>query len=396
VFFREKIVPLLQGHPDKAIPELQSRIKPESSALFDFTLGNVYFQREDFTNAALHFEQATLKFPDFRRAWKNLGLALVRDGKYEEAIAPLARAITLGGGDGKTFGLLGYCCMNSGRYVSAEAGYRQAILFEPDNFDFKLGLVKCLVAQAGYDSALALLDELLQTYADREMLWTIQANVFLQKNLPGKAAVNFEVLRRMGKASVENLALLGDIYMTQDARDLALTAYIEAVEKAGGENMRPALRAAEILTGQGAWVEARELFARIRAVAGAELGGGDELKLLKLESKVAMANGEGDEAIQVLERIIERNPLDGEALLLAGDFYARNGDVERAEFRYDTASKLEGFEADAFVKQAQLLVKSTKYAQAAEVLRRAQQVKPRDNVQRYLEKVEQLAGAGRS
>jgi Flp pilus assembly protein TadD len=126
------------------------------------------------------------------------------------------------------------------------------------------------------------------------------------------------------------------------------------------------------------------------------LAGAEELKLLKLESKVAINTGSGEEAIKVLEQIIERNPLDGEALLMAGDYYARNGQAEKAELRYDTAGKLQGFEADAFVQHAKLLVQSQKYAQAAELLRKAQKVKPRDNVQRYLDKVEQMARAGHS
>jgi Flp pilus assembly protein TadD len=120
------------------------------------------------------------------------------------------------------------------------------------------------------------------------------------------------------------------------------------------------------------------------------------MRLLKLESKAAIAAGEGEKAIQTLEQIIARNPLDGEALLLAGDYYARHGQPEKAEFRYDTAGKLEGFEADAFVKHAQLLIQSQKYVPALELLRKAQRAKPRDNVQRYLEKVEQRARTGRS
>ncbi len=59
------------------------------------------------------------------------------------------------------------------------------------------------------------------------------------------------------------------------------------------------------------------------------------------------------------------------------------------------ASKLQGFESDGFLKRAQLLVQSQKYPQAVEWLRKAQKAKPRDNVQRYLEKVEQLARGGR-
>jgi len=203
------------------------------------------------------------------------------------------------------------------------------------------------------------------------------------------------MLRRLGKATPQNLYLLGDLYMSQEARDLALTSYLEAIEKDAGQNISKALRPAQILVSRGAWEEARQLFAKIRG-AGAALSREDELKLLKFESKVALGTGGGTEAIKVLEQIIERNPLDGEALLLAGDYYAKNGEREKAEFRYDTAGKLTGFEADAFVKHAQLLVQSQKYAQATELLRKAQKVKPRDNVERYLEKVEQLARAGRS
>lgn len=394
--YRDKIVPLLREDPRKAVPALEAQIKPDGSALFDFTLGNVYFQTEDFTNAVKYFEQAVIKFPPYLRAWKNLGFALVRDGKYDQAIAPLSRTVALGGGDGRTYGLLGFSLMNAGKFVSAQAAYQQAVLFEPDNLDFKLGIVKCQVAVANYDGALAMLDELLQHQPDRESLWSIQANVFLQKNQPAKAAVNFEVLRRLGKATPENLATLGDIYMSQESKELALSAYLEAIETDGWKHPARALRAADILTSRGAWDEARELFHKIRSTAGANLEAADELKLLKLESKVAMATGSGEDAIKVLEQIIERNPLDGEALLLAGDFYARNAQPEKAEFRYDTAAKLAGFEAEAYVKQAQLLVKSSKYAQAAEVLRKAQKIKPRDNVQRYLEKVEQIARAGRS
>jgi tetratricopeptide (TPR) repeat protein len=393
--YREKVVPLLREDPKKAIGTLQGLIKPGATAVFDFTLGNIYFQNEDLTNAVKHFETALTKFPNYRRAQKNLAFALVRDGKYAEAIKPLTRTIASGGGDGKVFGLLGFAYMSQGRFASADGAYRQALVFEPDNVDFRLGAVKCAVQSANYDHALALLDELIAQYPERDSLWTLQANIYIQKDQPAKAAISLEMLRRLGKATPQNLFLLGDLYMSQESRDLALAAYIEAIEKDGGQNLARALRPAQILVSRGAWDEAKKLFTRIRSTS-TSLSAEDELKLLKLESKVAMSTGAGEDAIKVLEQIIQRNPLDGEALLLAGDYYAKNDQKEKAEFRYDTASKLEGFEADAYVKHAQLLVQTQKYPQAAELLRKAQKVKPRDNVQRYLEKVEQIARAGRS
>ncbi len=394
-FYTNSIQPALLSDPKKAIALLETRVKPGTSAQFDYLLGTLYFQSEDLTNAVKNFEGALAKFPDYRRAQKNLAFALVRDGKYGEAIKPLTRTIALGGGDSKVFGLLGFAYMSQGRYSSAEGAYQQALALEPENIDFKLGSVKCAVATANYDHALALIDELIKQAPERDNLWSLQANIYIQKEQPAKAAVSLELLRRLGKATPSSLFLLGDLYMNQEARDLALGAYLEAIDKDEGKNPTKALRPASILVSRGAWDEARKLFAKVRGTA-ATLSAEEDLKLLKLESKVAMATGEGEKAIQTLEKIVERNPLDGEALLLAGDYYARNGQPEKAAFRYDTGSKLEGFEADAFVKHAQLLVQSQKYAQAAELLHKAQKVKPRDNVQRYLDKVEQMARGGRS
>lgn len=393
-FYTNSIQPVLVQEPKKAIALLESRLKPSSSAQFDYLLGTIYFQNEDLTNAIKHFETALAKFPDYRRAQKNLAFAYVRDGKYAEAIKPLTRTVSLGAADSKVYGLLGFAYMSQNRFSSAAAAYQQALALEPDNIDFKLGQVKCAVATANYDHALALLDELLKQVPERDTLWTLQANIYIQKEQPQKAAISLELLRRLGKATPQSLFLLGDLYMAQDARELALGTYLEAIEKDAGKNPAKALRPAQILVSRGAWDEARKLMAKIRS--GGALAPEDELKLLKLESKVAMSTGEGDKAVQTLEQIVQKNPLDGEALLLAGDFYARNGQAEKAEMRYDTAAKLEGFQADAYVKHAQLLVQSQKYAQAVELLRKAQKAKPRDNVQRYLEKVEQLARAGRS
>lgn len=391
--YRDKVVPLLRDNPAKAVETLEGLAKPNASAVFDFTLGNVAFQNEDLTNAVKHFEAALAKFPDYRRAQKNLAFALVRDGKFREAIAPLSRTISLGGGDGKVFGLLGFAYMSQARYVSAQGAYEQALVFEPENAEFRLALTKSAVASGDYDRALALLDELLRQYPEREGLWTLQANIHIQKDQPARAAISLEMLRRLGKATPQNLFLLGDLYMTQEARDLALAAYLEGIEADKGQNPARALRPAQILVGRGAYEEARQLFGKIR-LAGGNLSAEDELKLLKLEAKVAMATGEGAKAIESLERIVQRNPLDGEALLLAGDYYSKDGQREKAEYRYQTAAGLQGFEGDAYVKHAQLLVQAQKYARAAELLRKAQKVKPRDNVQRYLEKVEQLSRVG--
>jgi tetratricopeptide (TPR) repeat protein len=90
---------------------------------------------------------------------------------------------------------------------------------------------------------------------------------------------------------------------------------------------------------------------------------------------------------------VEKNPLEGEALLMIGEYHARTGEREKAEFRFDMASKINGFEAESYVKHAQMLVGQQKYDKALELLQKAQKVKPRENVQRYLEAVQRVARA---
>ncbi len=393
--YRDTILPLLREDPEKAVPALEAAAKPEASALFDYTLGTVHFQRGDFTNAVRHFETALAKFPDFLRAQRNLALALVREGRYAPAIPALTRTLTLGGADGRIYALLAFAQVQEGQYLAAAAAYQQALLYEPDNFDYRLGLVKCHVATANYGAALILLDELLARHPDREALWTLRANLHVQQNQLDRAIISLEMLRKLGRAAPAQLSLLGDLYLAEAIPDLALSAYLEAARLDGGTNLTRALRAADLLAGRGAWEEAHTLLDRARALAGPNRSREDELKWLRLEARVALGRGEGERAIQTLERLLEVNPMDGEALLLAGDYYKQHGDPERAAFRYDAAAKVAGFEAPALVKLAQVHVEARRFTQAIELLRRAQKIQPRDNVQRYLEQVEQVAARAR-
>lgn len=185
--YRDKIVPLLREDPKKAIPELESALKPGASAVFDFTLGTVHFQTEDFTNAVKHYEAALAKFPDYRRAQRNLALALVRDAKFEQAVDPLTRTIALGGANSKIYGLLGFAHLNAGRLVFGRGRLPAGGGVRTGEHRFQArGLVKAQIGLSKFNSAVALLDELLQEHPERDNLWALQANVFIQQEDAGQ------------------------------------------------------------------------------------------------------------------------------------------------------------------------------------------------------------------
>src|SRR6185503_10091063 len=96
------------------------------------------------------------------------------------------------------------------------------------------------------------------------------------------------------------------------------------------------------------------------------------------------------ETAAVLEEIVALDPLDGEALMLLGQLYSKN-EPDKAIFYYERASSLEAFEVRAKTSHAQVLVAMERYSDAVPLLRRAQELKPREDIARYLEQVERIA-----
>jgi len=254
-----------------------------------------------------------------------------------------------------------------------------------------MGLALSFFRQERYADAVALFKRLIAAEPGRADLWLHQANAYIGLNQPMKAAENFEMVDGLGGSTVDSLNTLGDIYINQELYELAVDTYLRAMGKVREGRPSRALRAAKVLTARGAMQDTGRLVEAIEATYGAKLADADRKELLKIRARLAVATGAGEEEVRVLEEIVRLDPLDGEALILLGQHSQRAGDDERAVFYFERAASLEGFEADAKVRHAQLLVGRGKYAEALTLLRRAQQLDPRDNVQEYVEQVERVA-----
>jgi len=389
----DKVMKLLaeEGGTPKAVALLEKSIKPSSSAVFDFTLANIHFQEDRLTNAVACYQAAIEKFPAFQRAYKNTALIRIRLGEFEAAVEPLVMCIELGVNDGLTYGLLGYAYTMTEQFVSAESAYRLAMLFQPKTLDWKIGLCRTLFKQQKYGEAIALCDELLRRDPDKADYLLLQANAYLGLKQPMKAAEIYELLDLSGKTPVAALYTLGDIYINEGHLEQAADVYQRALAREAKADLVRQLRNVEALLSRNAYPAAAELLRKVAARTGADVS--DELRkrMLKLEARLAAARNEaGGEQARILEEIVKLDPLDGEALILLGQHYAGTN-VERAVFYYERAEGIEKVEADARLRHAQLLVRNGKYQEALPLLKRAQELKPREEVQRYTEQVERAA-----
>lgn len=388
----EKVRPLMATDLPQAESILKKAIKPGSSAILDFDLASLQAQQDRLKEALDNYKRAVEKFPSFRRAWRNMGLVYARDGQDDESIRAFTRMIELGGGDAQSFGLLGVAYASKQDYQAAEVSFRNALLLQPDSAEWRFRLVQCAYRQQKYEDAATLLDVLIERYPDKAQFWQLQAETYLGMEEPLKAAENLEVLDLLGKSTVESLYLLGDIYVNENLMDLAVRAYQRAIALGVHQPLARPLRCAEILLARGAIAQARRVSAAIHETWEQQMADADRRKLLKIDARLAMAEGAGsEETAAVLEEIVKLDPLDGEALCLLGQHYAKQNEPDRAMLFYERAASVGDFEAKAKVYHAQVLVGLGRYADAMPLLRRAQEVKPREDVARYLESVERIA-----
>lgn len=392
----EKVRPLMADDLPKAEATLKKQIKPDSSAMLDFTLAGVQFQQDKMAEALDNYRRCVTKFPSFRRAYRNLGLIHARDGRFDEAIAAFTRMIELGGGDAYSYGLLGYSYAAKEDFQASEAAYRSALLLQPESSEWRLGLTRSVFRQEKFQDAANLLNALLEKYPDNADFWLLQAHTYLGMKQNLKAAANLESVDALGKSTLDSLHTLGDIYLTESLYDLAADAYLRATRLTSTLTLERTVRAAEMLSARGAMTAAREVCAGIHVAGDGRLGESDRRKLLKLEARLSMAAGEqSDELARVLEEIVQLDPLDGDALMLLGQHHAGRNDPEKAMFYYERAASIQAFEIQACLRHVQLLVSLSRFGEAVPLLRRVQEIKPRDDVARYLEQVERLARAKR-
>ena len=392
----EKVLPLMAKDLPRAEATLREQMKPKCSAVLDLTLGGIQFQQNHLDAALASFQEAVHKFPSFHRAWRNLGLLHMSAQRYDDAIKAFTRMIVLGGADGYSFGMLGFAYASKEDYQAAETAYRNALLLQPDSTDWRLGLTRCVFKQEKYEDAATLLDALIARYPDKADFWLLQARTFVGMKQPLRAAQNFEAVDRLGKSTPDSLNALGDIYVNENLMDLAANAYERAIDADAKQSLDRPLRAAETLAARGALPQAREVAQHLQSARGGELPEADRRKLLKLEARIAMADGSGSaETVAVLEQIVALDPLDGEALMLFGQHYAAHGEPDRAILYYERAGSLDAFEANAKVREATVLAGLARYSDAMPLLRRAQELKPREDVARYLEQVERLSKSKR-
>ena len=383
-------------------PTDKKKAPGESSAAMVFVLGNMYFAADRPDDARRAFLEAIRRFPRFQRAHTNLGYLYVSKNQIEEAIPVMQKAIELGENSARVYGTLGYCYLQQKDAIAAENAYRQAYLLDPKSRDWKLGLSQCFLQQERYAEATSMLDTLIKEYPDDRQLWMQQANALISQDRKIDAAVNLEVLRLKGHASENDLNLLGNIYMDQGQAQLALYAYLEALDKAPKLDVARALKSARILNDYGYPEKAAAFADKVASKGG--LTPKEKLDLDLVRVRIAQNGGNQEEVGELLKDLFSRDPANAEVLLELArhhDQLAKNEQDEakrsiqlnEAKTHFKLALEKESVAYQANLGLGQLLVREKQYIDGVPYLEKALTLKAGDksSLDQYLSRVRRAA-----
>jgi len=371
----------------------ESKLTPDSAAL-RFNLGNILFELGESGKAGEEYRAAIKIYPSFRRAQRNLAVALVRLGKADEALPHLLEALRLGDSDALTWGLLGWCRLQSDAWTSALQAYRMARTLDPDAAEWMVGMAQCLTKLDRWGEALGLLDEVCRQRPADLSSGLLRVHVLLELGRATEAAAGLDFLRRLGRLDGDSQLLLAILHL-RAGRDRLAGECIDAAfsRKSGKPGAGRALEALREAVDRKAWRLARSLDS---AVAGMRdsMQAEESRSLTRLRARIAIESGAAPEDGEaILRKLLATDPMDAAALLALGRRCAATGRTDEAELCFTRATLDEAHAREAWVEITRIRVGQQRYPEALAALDEALKCRESTELREYRKALANLAEA---
>jgi tetratricopeptide (TPR) repeat protein len=389
----ESIAPHLQTNPQQAIQLALQGINSESNAAFDFLVGSLYYSQNNYSQAERHLKRAIQKFPDFRRAHRNLALIYIQQQKYAQATPELLTVIKLSGGDAQSYSLLGYSYLNLEKYQSALSAYHMARMFMPDSADIRRGEAHCLLMTHQNNAAIALFDELIAESPSTQDFWLLQANAFLAEERFADAIANLEIAHTVASPSADTHKLLANLYMKQQVNEQALLHYQAALSENPNMDADNAFKPLRYLIQLNLFDAAAAYLDTLNTEMRATLSPQQAAEKAVLSAQLEIEIGDTDSGLQQLESVLNTDPLNADALLMLANYHLQAAQYEEAEFYFERATVIADAQVEALIGLARTAVMQGQFKQALTHLEKSQKLSERNDVAQFIASIQQVIAA---
>lgn len=259
--------------------------------------------------------------------YQELGSALLRDTKYEEAIEFLKKSVASKPKDLEAVVALGTALSEAGRYDEALPVLMQADRIKPGN-----EIVNMLLNVARSRQQMMPQVEAMKTFAKENpadlnvRLHLIQLLTYSRRSAEAKPY--FDEIWKMNPTDARVYSMIGTLHSTTGDYPKAIEAYRKLLEF--GENPAAYLGLADIYARSGQLDEAIKAYDKVFALKP------DSPNIMKIYADFLRDNGKRREALAMYKRSLEMLPNNAPALFNAGVLSTKFGDLNSARIYLET------------------------------------------------------------
>jgi len=386
--FYEKVVAMLKIQPEFAMQLLQGMAagNEHPSPAYEFVMGNAQYNAGHRDEAEAHYRRAIQYFPDYQRAWTNLGVLYYGAERYGEAVTAFGKAVELGDSTAETSGMLAYALKRAGNSVGAEVAYLRALSTAPEDADWIDGLCGLYIETRQYGRAEPLVRRLIELQPAEPRHWQDLAGLLISQDRPMEAIVVLESARGLRVANGEMEMQLGDLYAQQNLHAEALVVYRDLLKRDPTAGAKRLIGAAMEALEEGHEAEAAEFL----AAADKDVPAGQRGVFLQTRAELEVARKDWGAARRDLEEALAARPLDGPLLLRLGQVLKSGGAEIAAREYLEAAARSPESAYRARLELADLELHARHYRLCADQLEQALAVEKSPALQEYLVKIRKL------
>ncbi|MCR6652192.1 MAG: tetratricopeptide repeat protein [Cellvibrionaceae bacterium] len=372
------------GKRREVLAELEKFYSIELSPAMLMLQAQIYFSLDMHDKAEATYLDVLKRMPQLIRAHADLGQLYLKKEQLQKAREHFARAVALGSDDALIHGQLGYLNLTQFGAYSAISSYQRAAALEPDNLQWQQGLLAALTQARMFESAQALLNDIISRKPNLPALWLNQAALALNSENYRSALTSLEMAALLGDKDPRNLKTLAKLHLQLGSYDRA----IELLDEGLRQNYFDGSGIDEYfswLTRQGMWDKAEQMLKIVSR--NMDRLSQDEKSQYHVEvAQVAAHKGDDKKAQTAFRQALELNPASGSALVAYGNFLTQRKVYVEAELIYMRAESVAGVEKQALLGRAQLYIQMQDYSAALTQLRAVMQKFPemahlKDNIE---------------
>ncbi|MBU2893036.1 tetratricopeptide repeat protein [Colwellia sp. D2M02] len=366
----ERLKTLLDnGQEAEVLKELEGYYDLELSPAMLTLKAQIYFSLKQFTKAEKTFLAVLSRKPQLVRVHRDLGQLYLIQEQYKLARHHFSEAIAFGSNDAMVHGQLAYLNLKLYGAFSAITSYQQAMALQPEEVQWQQGLLIALSEAKMYESAQALLAQLIEKNPADKELWLNQAVLAIDSNNMKQALASIEMAILLGDDTGNNLKTAAQLHLQMHSYDRALVLISQHLDKSALDMVM--LNEYLIWLKQARmWQQADKLLVNLADKVN-KMSVNEQSIYFNHKATIANQNKQYQKAKNYYQTALEKNPTNGDALINFAFFSVEREDFIIAELLFNRAEVLPAKAKQALLGKAQLYLDKQEHQAALSVLQKA-------------------------